>query len=88
MKWLNFWHLVALQKEKAINNSKKKKWCECNTFIKNDSKKQNSVFGIIGLGKMGGNLSLQAIDKGMTPIGKSKSPKPDLKERGGINLSL
>ena len=50
--------------------------------MKKDSNKHNYVLGIIGLGKMGGNLSLQAIDKGIIPIGKSRSSKPDLTERG------
>ena len=50
--------------------------------MKKDSNKDNYVLGIIGLGKMGGNLSLQAIDKGIIPIGKSRSSKPDLTERG------
>ncbi len=50
--------------------------------MKKDSNKRNYVLGIIGLGKMGGNLSLQAIDKGIIPIGKSRSSKPDLTERG------
>jgi len=31
---------------------------------------------------MGGNFSLQAIDKGIIPIGKSRSPKPDLQQKG------
>ena len=30
-----------------------------------DSDINNSILGIIGLGKMGGNFSLQAIDKGI-----------------------
>ncbi len=50
--------------------------------VKKDSNNHNYVLGIIGLGKMGGNLSLQSVDKGIIPIGKSRSPKPDLTERG------
>src|SRR5919204_5341193 len=38
--------------------------------------------GIIGLGKMGGNLALQAIDKNIQVAGKARSKKPDLKEKG------
>ena len=38
--------------------------------------------GIIGLGKMGGNLALQAKEKGISVIGKARSRKPDLEERG------
>jgi 6-phosphogluconate dehydrogenase len=38
--------------------------------------------GIIGLGKMGGNLALQAIDKGIDVVGKARSRKPELEENG------
>jgi 6-phosphogluconate dehydrogenase len=36
-----------------------------------------TTVGIIGLGKMGGNLALQAIEKGYTIIGMSKHHKQD-----------
>ena len=38
--------------------------------------------GIIGLGKMGGNLALQAIDKDIDVVGKARSSKPELEEKG------
>jgi 6-phosphogluconate dehydrogenase len=38
--------------------------------------------GIIGLGKMGGNLALQALDKDIKVVGKARSKKPDLEEKG------
>jgi len=38
--------------------------------------------GIIGLGKMGGNLALQCIDKGIRVAGKARRPKPELTEKG------
>jgi 6-phosphogluconate dehydrogenase len=38
--------------------------------------------GIIGLGKMGGNLALQAIDKNINVVGKARSKKPELEEKG------
>lgn len=38
--------------------------------------------GIIGLGKMGGNLALQCVDKGIYVVGKARGPKPHLKEKG------
>ena len=38
--------------------------------------------GIIGLGKMGGNLALQCIDKGIYVVGKARGPKPQLTEKG------
>ncbi|MDI6886507.1 MAG: decarboxylating 6-phosphogluconate dehydrogenase [archaeon] len=38
--------------------------------------------GIIGLGKMGGNLALQAVEKGITVVGKARSKKPHLEEKG------
>lgn len=41
--------------------------------------------GIIGLGKMGGNLALQANEKKIQVIGKARSKKPEL-ERQGIRL--
>jgi 6-phosphogluconate dehydrogenase len=38
--------------------------------------------GIIGLGKMGGNLALQANDKKISVIGKARSKKPELEKQG------
>ena len=38
--------------------------------------------GIIGLGKMGGNLALQATEKGISVIGKARSKKPELSQKG------
>ena len=38
--------------------------------------------GIIGLGKMGGNLVLQCIDKGIYVVGKTRGPKPHLTDKG------
>lgn len=38
--------------------------------------------GIIGLGKMGGNLALQCIEKGIRVVGKTRRPKPKLTEKG------
>jgi 6-phosphogluconate dehydrogenase len=38
--------------------------------------------GIIGLGKMGGNLALQAIEKNIQVIGKARSKKPGLEKQG------
>src|ERR687887_2664773 len=43
---------------------------------------KNLELGIIGLGKMGGNLALQALDKGVKVAGKARSKKPDLEEKG------
>jgi len=42
---------------------------------------------IIGLGKIGGNLAKQAVDKGITVYGKARSPKPEL-EKFGIRIFL
>ncbi len=38
--------------------------------------------GIIGLGKMGSNLALNAIGKGIGVVGKDISPKPELSKKG------
>jgi 6-phosphogluconate dehydrogenase len=38
--------------------------------------------GIIGLGKMGGNLALQAMDKKIVVIGKARKRKPELESQG------
>src|ERR671923_1363377 len=38
--------------------------------------------GIIGLGKMGGNLALQANKKKIAVIGKARSKKPELEKQG------
>jgi 6-phosphogluconate dehydrogenase len=38
--------------------------------------------GILGLGKMGGNLALLAKEKGMAVVGKSRSAKPHLERKG------
>src|SRR5919204_4522839 len=37
--------------------------------------------GIIGLGKMGGNLALQANEKKIAVIGKARSKKPELEKQ-------
>ena len=38
--------------------------------------------GIIGLGKMGANLALQAFDKKILVVGKARNKKPELEEKG------
>lgn len=38
--------------------------------------------GIIGLGKMGGNLALQAVTKGIFVVGKARTKKPELEKNG------
>ncbi len=38
--------------------------------------------GIIGLGKMGGNLALQALEKKIDIIGKARKRKPELEHKG------
>jgi 6-phosphogluconate dehydrogenase len=38
--------------------------------------------GIIGLGKMGANLALQAIDKKILVVGKARSQKSELEQKG------
>jgi 6-phosphogluconate dehydrogenase len=38
--------------------------------------------GIIGLGKMGGNLALQAVGKNIQVVGKARSKKPELEKQG------
>jgi len=38
--------------------------------------------GIIGLGKMGGNIALQCVEKGIYVVGKARGPKPDLTGKG------
>ena len=41
------------------------------------------TLGIIGLGKMDGNLALQAMEKNVAVIGKAPGPKP---ERNGVKV--
>ena len=38
--------------------------------------------GIIGLGKMGGNIALQCVDKGINVVGKDVAERPELAEKG------
>ncbi|UCG02734.1 MAG: hypothetical protein JSW11_01835 [Candidatus Heimdallarchaeota archaeon] len=40
---------------------------------------------IIGLGKIGGNIAKQAVEKGITVYGKARSPKPEL-EKFGVQI--
>lgn len=42
--------------------------------------------GIIGLGKIGGNFTRQAIEKGMRVVGKDPAPKPELEELGLVKV--
>jgi 6-phosphogluconate dehydrogenase len=44
-------------------------------------------FGVIGLGKMGSNLALQAIEKGYTVYGYDRFPKKEL-EQQGLKLAI
>lgn len=41
--------------------------------------------GIVGLGKMGGNLAIQAVEKNIAVIRKARRTKPDL-ERNGVKV--
>lgn len=43
--------------------------------------------GIIGLGKIGGNLALQAVEKGIKVVGKARSRKPHLEKKGVVVAS-
>lgn len=43
---------------------------------------KNMRLGIIGFGKMGGNLAIQAVEKGIVVVGKARSKKPDLEAKG------
>lgn len=38
--------------------------------------------GFIGLGRMGGNLALHAVDEGFSVVGKARSRKPELEDMG------
>jgi 6-phosphogluconate dehydrogenase len=38
--------------------------------------------GIIGLGKMGGNIALQCVEKGIHVVGKARGAKPELTKMG------
>lgn len=38
--------------------------------------------GIIGLGKIGGNLAIQSVEKGIRVVGKARGPKPELSKKG------
>jgi 6-phosphogluconate dehydrogenase len=44
--------------------------------------REDMKLGIIGLGKMGGNLALQAREKNIDVVGKSRSDKPELRQKG------
>ena len=43
--------------------------------------------GIIGLGKMGGNLALQCVSKDIRVVGKTKTSRPDLVS-AGVNIEV
>jgi hypothetical protein len=38
--------------------------------------------GIIGLGKMGANIALQGVEKGIKIVGKVRGQKPELTQKG------
>jgi 6-phosphogluconate dehydrogenase len=46
-----------------------------------------TTIGLIGLGKMGGNLGLQAVEKGYSVVGLSRSYKPHLKRERFIQVN-
>lgn len=43
---------------------------------------EKSIIGMIGLGKMGGNLALQAIDKGYTVVAYETRHNDELEQKG------
>lgn len=43
-------------------------------------------FGIVGLGKMGGNLATQAVEKGIRVVGTDRRPRPEL-EKIGVDVT-
>jgi 6-phosphogluconate dehydrogenase len=47
----------------------------------------NLTFGIIGLGKMGGNLGIQAHEKGFGVVGFDPNPSAEIRQHGGISLA-
>jgi 6-phosphogluconate dehydrogenase len=52
----------------------------------NSNNNSELKLGIIGLGKMGGNLALQAHDKNIKVVGKARSKKEEL-EKSGIQIA-
>lgn len=52
------------------------------TIIKTTKARHSMKLGIIGLGKMGGNLALQAVEKNIGIVGKAQSKKPELEKQG------
>ena len=42
---------------------------------KTTKRKNKKEFGVIGLGRMGGDLALQAIEKGWRVVGYNRSPE-------------
>ena len=45
-------------------------------------------FGVVGLGRMGGNLARQALEKGMRVVGLTKEgAPPDLKKMGLVEIN-
>lgn len=69
---MNFLLLVATPERKT-------KWVDWDYM---ERRRTGMQLGIIGLGKMGGNLALQARDKDIKVVGKSRSEKPDLVKEG------
>ena len=49
-------------------------------YTKPISNYRDKTLGIIGLGKMGSNLALNAVDKGIKVVGKDVKPKPELSD--------
>lgn len=51
-------------------------------------KKFKKEFGVVGLGRMGGNLSLQALEKGMRVVGyELKKVSPELEKAGLVQVA-
>lgn len=57
-----------------------------NEMLAGNGSSPRKTLGIIGLGRMGGNLALQATEKGIHVVGKARSSKPEL-ERAGVRIA-
>jgi 6-phosphogluconate dehydrogenase len=53
-----------------------------NTVILEFNTRVKMELGIIGLGKMGGSLALNAVEKGVKVVGKDVSSRPELSKKG------
>jgi 6-phosphogluconate dehydrogenase len=72
-------------KHREKTSSRERKNSTSSSSSSSSKRISDKMLGIIGLGKIGGNLALQATEKGILVVGKDRKSKPEL-EGAGVGI--